>query len=122
MWISQKNFDKERRICFKDGEDRVNAELIKNNENLWKSYNKLDKERNELQKKYNDLVKNLREQSKADMVFEALKIIIEGIKPEVSKEHLTGYYQQMMAQQQSIHSYPHVGLGNMLGNLFLSNT
>ena len=50
--------------------------------------------RNKL-KELSELRSKVREQTKADMIYEALKVIMEGIKPESTKETITLQHQQM---------------------------
>ena len=83
--------------------------------NYWKDlYNKTCDERDKLKV----LEQKVREQTKADMVYEALKVIMEGIKPEVTKEEIMPDYHRMQGlqqQMQALRPQGYWGLGGLSG-------
>jgi hypothetical protein len=127
MWIRKEKFEKEKRDCFLKGKTEVLEEKLtfqEANVSLIQKNYILRNEKQELQINISSLKNKMREQNKADMVFEALQVIISGVKPETKKEDLQNNYLRMLAlqQQQQTHNYVGgevglFGIGSLLGCL-----
>ncbi len=110
MWISKNRLEEIKKVSFGLG----GKDLEEKNKNLWESYNRVEKEKNGLQEKYNEVSKKVREQSKADMVFEAIKVILEGIRLESTIDSTRPQYNSMSLAQQTMRScQPRYYLGTL---------
>lgn len=101
MWISKKKYEEMRNEAYESGKSK-NLDLQtaqKRAEDNYKQYIDEHMKAGELERKVDELRSKIREQSEADMVLTALKLIMKSVNGE-AKEKIIPLYGSMLAQQQ----------------------
>ena len=119
MWITKANYLKDLSERYESGKRDGAAHLEGEKRDLEAKYNKSEADRIEIQKKHDALLPKLRKQSENDMIAEAVKLILTGVKKEeeiTTQEH----YKRMLAAQQNMQLYGYrnqPGMGGLLDSV-----